>query len=537
MAAHSKRTAIGANAIVFTVLVLATLVVVNVGSIFLNGRSDLTEDGIYTLSPVSKKLVKHLKGELKVRLFVSKKLVAGLREVRQFVIDKLKDYQDASNGKFKWEVIHPGESDEAKKLAEQYRIPKVDAQTKRSGSKESREIYFGIVLSYKKPGAEEKFEVIPVIGWNVQKNLEYLLTERIHRLVKGRKKVLLVTGHHEVPPQQLKGLLKALNRYFKNYEVTQFNIRGAKAPPEDAVVALVIPPQQPWNDADRKKMNKFLMQGKHGALFLVEGMAIQKNRQQFQMQQMPKFFMAANTGLNDLLWKWGVKIQGNFVMDEGQRPLLVPSGRGQARIIFHPLLLNMYVSRKLRAPVTPFMASSLELKPAYVGRKVRPGAKFKIQPLLMTSPKAWTVKGPYVPNLRRKDHPPENAKRGQYVVGALVEGTLPSAYPGKGPKESAGVARLAVIGDFDLLARLGTVAGNMVFLQNLIDYLAQDETLVALRNKQVQERAMKLPESKGKRALLNAALILGMSLLLILFGVIRWHVRKSRRGSAGNALA
>ncbi len=535
MATQSK-TQLGINAITFTVLVVVTLVVLNIGSQYLYGRSDLTEDGLYTLSPVSKKLVKNLKGELKVRVFVSKKLVPGLDEVRQYLIDKLKDYRDASNGKFKWEIIHPEDSDQAKKLTEQYRIPKFDAQTKRSGSKESREIYFGIVISYKAKGQEEKFEVLPVIGWDIQKNLEYLLTERIHRLVKGRKKILLVTGHHEVPPKQMQGLLKALNKYFKNYEVVQYNIRGPKPPPKDAVVMLVIPPNTPWTTPDKQKLNSFLMKGGKGALFLVEGMALQKQRQQFQMQRMPTIMMPANHGLNDMLWKWGVKIQGNYVLDEGQRPLMIPGRGGRAQIIFHPSLLNIYVSRRLRAPVTPLLASSLELKRAYVGKKIKPGAKFKIQPLLMTSPKSWTVKGPYVPNLRRRDRPPEDAKRSPHVVGALVEGILPSAYPAKGPKESASRSRVVVIGDFDLLARLGTIAGNKVFLQNVMDFLAQDETLVALRNKQMQDRALVLPEEKGTRTLVKVALILGMPLLLIAFGVIRWQMRLSRRQRAGKQL-
>lgn len=535
MTTTSHRMKLGVNAIVYTALVGVTLVVLNVGGHYLSGRADLTEDGLYTLSPVSKNLVKSLPADLKIRVFVSKKLVAGLDEVRQYVIDKLKDYAEASNGRFKWEIVHPEESDSAKKLTEQYRIPKFDAQTARSGSKESREIYFGMSLSYKAPKAEkEEIEVLPVIGWNIQQNLEYLLTERIHRLVKGRKKILLVTGHDEAPAQQVEGLIKALNRFFQNYKVEQYNIRGGQPAPADAQVLLVIPPNTPWTDPDKQKLNAFLMQGK-GVLFLLEGMAVQKQRQQFQMQQMPTIMMPAEHGLNDLLGKWGVKVQGNFVMDEGQQPLMIRQGN-QAQVIFHPALLNIWVSRHLKAPITPMLASSLELTAAYVGQKIQPGKAFRVQPLLVSSEKAWTVTGPYVPNLQRRDRPPDNAKRGRYVVGALVEGKLPSAYPAQGPKESGSSSRMVVVGDFDILARLGTVAGNQVFLQNLVDWLAQDEALVKLRNKQMQERAMSMPESKGTRVLLQIALIIGLPLLLIAFGVIRWQIRVSRRQAASRAL-
>lgn len=528
MSTSSQRMKLGVNAITFTLLVVVTLVVLNVGGRYLHGRVDLTEDGLYTLSKVSKDLVRDLPADLKVRVFVSKKLVAGLDEVQKYVIDKLKDYADASKGRFKWDVVHPEESEATKKLTEQYRIPKFDAQTKRSGSKESREIHFGIAITYKAPKADkEEIEVLPVIGWNIQANFEYMLTERIHRLVKGRKKILLVTGHDEIPPQQTEGLLKALNRFFQNYRVEQYNIRGAEPPPTDAQVMMVIPPNTPWSDPEKRKLNAFLMQGK-GALFLVEGMAVQKQRQQMPQQQMPNIMMPAEHGLNDLLWKWGVKIQGNFVMDEGQQPLLIRQGQ-QAQLIFHPALLNIWVSRQLRAPVTPMLASSLELQGDLVGQKIQPGKSFRIQPLLVSSDKGWTVSGPYIPNLQRRDQPPEGAKRGSFVVGALVEGRLPSGYPEAGPKESMSSSRLVVIGDFDILARLGTVAGNQVFLQNILDWLAQDEALVKLRNKQMQERAMILPEAKGKRVLMQIGLIVGMPILLIAFGVIRWRLRLRRR--------
>ncbi|MFH2005034.1 MAG: Gldg family protein, partial [bacterium] len=381
---------------------------------------------------------------------------------------------------------------------------------------------------------KEEMEVIKALGWNIQRNLEYLLTERFYRLVKGRRKVVVATGHDEIPPKQMKPLLQMLGQFFTAYEVVQWNARGQAAPPADTAVMLVVSPQTPWTDSDKKKLNSFVMKGK-GVLFLVEGMALQKQRQQFQMQQMPPIMMPHQHGLNDLLWNWGVKIAGNFVLDEGQKPLLIRRGN-QAQVIYHPALLNMRVHSRLKAPVTPFLASSLDLKAAYVSKEIQPGKKFRVTPLLISSPRAWTVKGPYMFNPQRRDTPPEGAKRARYVIGATVEGILPTGVKGATPAESTKQARLVVIGDFDILKLAGAVPGNRILLQNLVDWLAQDETLVKLRNKQMQERALDLPESKVRRRLIYMANIVGVPLLLILFGLVRWQLRRSRRRSAHRQL-
>ncbi len=534
MANQTTRFQLGLNSILFTGLLVAALLLANVFGAYVRCQVDVTEDKLYTLSDASKKIVKEAKSPLKVRVFISRKLVAGLDEVRQYLVDTLDRYKDASSN-FTWELIHPEDSDAKERLAKEYGIRKATYQTKQTGSKESRELYFGLAISYKRPGADkEEMEVIPNLGWNIQKNLEYLLTERFHRLVRGRKKVALVTGHNEVPPKALSQLVKMLGQFFKAYEIVQYNIRGTKPPPADTEVMMVLSPKTPWTAAERKKLNSFVMQGK-GVLFLLEGMALQKQRQQFQMQRMPPIMMPHNTGLNDLLWKWGVKVAGNFVMDVGQKPLLIRRGR-QAQVIFHPALLNIRYSRRLKAPVTPFLASSLDLKAAYVSSKIQPGKKFRVSPILLTSPQAWTVKGPYMFNPQRRDRPPEGAKRARYVVAAMVEGTLPSAVPGSGPTESKSMSRLVVVGDFDLLKLAAAVPGNRIFLQNLVDWLASDETLVKLRNKQMQERELNLPSSKPKRYMIQLANILGMPILLVLFGIIWWRIRLSRRRTAAQEL-
>ncbi len=222
MANESTRLKIGINSILFTVLLVVSLVLINVFGAYARCQIDVTEDKLYTLSSASTKIVREAKSEIKVRVFVSRKLVAGLEEVRQYLVDTLDRYKDASRGKFKWELIHPEDSDSKEKLAKEYGIRKATDQTKQTGSKESRELYFGLAITYKAPGADkEEMEIIPNLGWNIQKNLEYLLTERFYRLVRGRKKVAVITGHNVVPPKAMGQLINMLAQFIGAYEIVQ----------------------------------------------------------------------------------------------------------------------------------------------------------------------------------------------------------------------------------------------------------------------------------------------------------------------------
>ena len=74
MAPARSKAKTGANAITFTVLVIAAVVAVNVISWRFGRRMDLTHDKVYTLSPASKELVRKLPDKLTIKAFISSDL-------------------------------------------------------------------------------------------------------------------------------------------------------------------------------------------------------------------------------------------------------------------------------------------------------------------------------------------------------------------------------------------------------------------------------------------------------------------------------
>ncbi len=539
--APASKFSIGLNAIVFGLLVVAGLVLLNVVASKVYKRADLTEDKLYTLSGASKKLVSNLPRPLHVKLFVSEKLLPGYRETAQYIEDLLDEYKNASNGKFHWEVIHPEVKEEYRKEADRYGIKPFVARAKSATALEARTITFGMAISYKRPGEDEKVEVLPRLFPGVERNIEYVISERIKRLTVHRKKILVLTGHGEFPMQQQNKIKDFLQQMFSQYTVETYSLKGKSNLPDNADIILVMTPKTPYTKDEVEKINRWIMKGK-AALFMLDGM-VRQQRQMMMQNRMPPIFMGAKNGLEGLLKTWGVTINQDIVMDHQLQ--LFPAGK---RVIFHPAIPAVRVPG-MKATITPFLASSISVDRAYLGKKT--DKPFHILPLFSTTPKAWTQKPPFIFNIQVKPKAPAGTKLKAYLLGVAVEGKLPSFTANEKkddkdaksgdkdaskqtstPKQSTKTARVVVIGDADMLWLSRQMPPNMIYLQNLMDWLAQDETLVKLRNKMAQDRTLDLPEDRSTLVLIKAANMLGLPLLVLLAGLILWMKRSASRRKA-----
>ncbi len=533
--APASKFSIGFNSILFGLLVVLGLVLFNYVASRVYKRADLTDDKLYTLSDAYKQLVKNLQRPLHVKLFVSEKLLPGYRETAQYIEDLLDEYKNASNGKFHWEVIHPEAKDEYRKEADRYGIKPFVARAKSATALEARTITFGMAISYKKPGKDEKTEVLPRLFPGVERNIEYVISERIKRLTVHRKKILVMTGHNEFPMQQQAKIKDYLQQMFSQYTVETYSLKGKSDLPDNADMILVMTPQTPYSKEEVAKINRWLMKGK-AALFMLDGM-VRQRRQMMMQNRMPPIFMGAKNGLEDLLKNWGVTINQDIVMDHQLQ--LFPVGK---RVIFHPAIPAIRVPG-MKATVTPFLASSISVNKAYLGKKT--DKPFHILPLLSTTAKAWTQKPPFIFNIQVKPKPPAGTKLEAYLIGVAVEGTLPSlpedasakkdakdAKKDATPKQSLKTARVVVIGDADMLWLSRQMPPNMLYLQNIMDWLAQDETLVKLRNKMAQDRTLDLPDDRSTIVLIKTANMLGLPLLVLLAGFVLWAKRRSSRRRA-----
>ena len=567
----TKKLRVGSNAVIFAALTVGVLVLANFLSVMLpRGRMDLTGDKSYTLSDASRQLVRNLPERIAVTAYITdpKDLPAPARHlerVGRYVRELLDEYAKASGGKLTWEAVDPGSAKDEKKrkdMEEEAQRAKVSKLTLRALSKEKLQLqsaYLGISLRY-----GENVEAIPQVMSD--EGLEYQISSLIKKLAFKKKKVAFTKGHGEPDFQHGISVLKeALSR---DYEVTQFELTGAAAVPDDIDALIVYGPKQKFDEKSQYVLDQWLMKGKPAALF-IDGMVMEQPRGQMPPgMSMPKMAQKNDVGLNDLLAAYGFKINEDLVFDRQNYygPVMYQGRMALANFPTFPLV----GPKELPAPealtfmrhqgimVFPF-ASSVEL----VGKP-----EGKVTPIARSTSASWRQTGFFM--LDPQNPPKETSEVGPFTFGYALQGRLKSAFaskpvpegapgaPAAAPlasgaepagqlKESQKEIRLLVVGDSDLAsddyARIFLQAPqfvpgygkNISFIINTVDWMAEDETLVPLRSKQVTTRLL---TSKTEWGPLVARLINNVFLPLgfIAYGVVRWRMRKSRRSKAAGTL-
>ncbi|HMF40392.1 MAG TPA: GldG family protein [Polyangia bacterium] len=533
-----QKLASASNASAYVLLAVGAVVLVNLIGTRLFGRLDLTENHVYTLAPGSKDIVAKLPDYLTVKAYISSKdLPPELKPVSSYVRDLLDDYKTYSKGKLRFEVYDPGDDKKIEEDAGQCKVQKLQVQVMRSQKFEVGAYYLGLCFQY-----QGKDEAIPQV--TQVEGLEYRISSLLKRMTQKKQKIAITNGHGESELAYLK--------HIEEFEVT--NVNPSSAPIPDDVDALIVAgPKQPFDDKGRHELDAFLMKGK-GVIFMVDGMAMQQPRGNMPPEMQgaaPKIGQANDTGLNELLEKYGFKIGADFVLDQPKvpGPIDLPDGRKMLANVPVYVGVKTNVDDKdlslmdhIGALVFPF-PSSVELVGPLAGGKPAAG---KLWTIAKTTPTAWKATGMFFFSPTTKIE--EGKEKGAYGLAYAYQGPLKSAYPspaaqagmsspdqaGQPPSESKKPVRLLVIGDSDFASEEYLQIGRYIpvyqegpqMLLNAMGWATEDEALTPVRTKTLTARPIEVPGSAFAWQVVNIA---GVPIAFVMFGVLRWRLRRARR--------
>jgi ABC-type uncharacterized transport system involved in gliding motility auxiliary subunit len=276
------------------------------------------------------------------------------------------------------------------------------------------------------------------------------------------------------------------------------------------------------------------------------------------MPSQPKIGQATDSGLSEILEKYGFKVGQDFVLDNVQNVPGPVEYAGRHMIASLP----MYVGVKTEEPddhsfsvlaginalVFPY-SSSVDLVGPLAGGKVPSGGK--LWTLAKSSPNAWKQTGFFFFSPTTKVTPKDTDPRGSYGLAYAYQGPLKSAYPPPAPAaagmstpdqpnaatgESRKPVRLVVVGDSDFasdeylqFSRVFPIyEGGARMLLNSIGWTLEDEALTPVRTKTVAARPIQIDSDK-KVAVIRYGNTVGVPLLFIGFGIVRWRLRRARR--------
>ena len=546
LAARKKKTeSRRQQAIVRALLLFGILVLINVISINIFFRIDLTGNKIYTLSSASKTLVNNLDDKLVVKAYFTDNLPSPYNNTRRYLKEILDDYKNYSNGNFQYEIISPSDEQELEKDAQKFGIQPVQVQTFKDDRAEAMKAYMGIVFLY---GGKQ--ETLPFIG-NTQ-NLEYEITGVIKRMTeKELKKVGVLTGA-DIPGVDKMGTANQL--ISKYYSFTNVDALKNNPIPSDIAVLIVNTPkpqqqqqmmmqqqQAPVQIPENFKfaVDQYIMNGGK-VIFLLNKVMI-ASQQQFQFAQ------STNIGVEDMLESYGIKVNNNIIRDKECAYVSVPVQQGplqfytQIPFPYYPKIININQELPAFSGIGQvFLSFTSSIDTTTAGPK-----GLKVTPLLTTSEKTGEDKELAVIQATGKMPPDSMFRLKNLPVGVIYTGVYNSFYNGKPVpadtvqgslaaltqiKNQSPETKVIVIGNGDFpMDEFRGPAENIIFLSNMIDYLTDDVGLSEIKMKDANPKPLKSDVEDSAKKIVKYGIIVLPPAIVLLYGIFRWRKRKTAK--------
>lgn len=516
--------------IIDLVILIAILIFVNLISLTVFKRFDLSKGKIYSLSSSSKAAVKELDDRLVIKAYFSKNMPGEYADSRRFVQDILSEYQAYSHGNLKFEFLDPADAQELKKEAQQNGIMPVSMRVIENDKLEIREVYMGLVFHY-----QDKKDSLPMIK-NTQ-GLEYDVTGKIKKITSnGLKKIAIYdpenTSSQQIPGQPPSGNFTTIIQFLsESYEVSKIDLTNMIEDDIEAIIVAGI--KDSLEISQLVNLDQFLMQGGNIILF--------QDRINANIQQMSAQLIESD--LFRLLYTYGISIRPNLLLDAQCGKVTVQQQRGMFRMqtpVSYPFfpIINNVNKNNIMVKNLDYMqlVFASEIDTTTIGKKV------SFEPLLYTSSNSGEVTMPqldisYMPYMNKDltkmliDEPK--------IVAGIYSGEFVSNFIDHTKEDNAvgstDTGRILLVTDSDFIkegAGAG-VPGNRDFVLNAVDYMVSDDSLIEIRSRETQFTPLK--EIKpGTKKFVRWLNILSPSLLLILLGFLHYRKELKRRKHIGD---
>lgn len=571
--AMRRQTRLSSESALFLLVLGAALVLVNVLGFFgVKLRGDTTEAAVFSLSKGSKRLASSLDDTMEIRAYFSTELPPPFNAMGRYVRDLLSEYRDASGGKIVVRFVDPT-TDEHKAAAERDGIDRVSDQKLEADSFSVQEGYRGISFHYL--GDTKSIRRV-----DTTEGLEYEITQTIKQLIGEKTSVGVLTGYDG--PTLEKGL-SSLKQHLPTYELKP--VSADTEIPKDLRAVLIVHPEKTISETTLRYLDQFVMRG--GSLGIWGGGIKVEMNQGTKPTASP-----IESGLNTLLEKWGVEIENRIVADaqcgRARMPTNIP---GLAIPVPYPPVPIIGFDEQQRKHPALFRINNIGLPYAVrlaLNDNLKGEKEVTRTVLARSTESAWLMEGDTI-DLEARERWDVPGYNGPYVVGVGIEGKLPSAFanvavsaPADSPEAAAPKidapakaeksARVLVFGSGYFMRDeflpppqpgANQFSGGVAFALNGIDWLAQDNDLIEIRAKTVEDPALEVPlkvreaestirdavaeqdETKAKqafetrkaamtawddkKALYRWGNTLAIPVAFALFGVVRWRLRRARK--------
>lgn len=548
-------------------LLLASIILICIISNQFFLRLDLTSDKRYTLSPATHNILGDLDEVVYVRVYLDGDLPVGFRRMRTAIREMLDEFRVVSRHHIHYEFIDPSGIDDNAVREDLFvqlhdkglRPTNIDI-TERGGGRSQKLVFPGAIISYK--GMEMPVNLLrnnPSLQAeenlnNSVQGLEYELISSLQSLIKPEtKKIAFLEGHGELDELLVSGISSVISR---SYDIYRGQIDGRNLQSLDDYHALIIAkPLHPFSEVEKYVIDQYIMKGGR-VMWFIDPVSIDLDSLTYASEAIA---LINDLNLDDQLFRYGVRLNPNLVMDRNCLliPLNVALAGEEARFVPAPWYFSPLLAGNDNHPVTKGL-TYVKSEFASVIDTVATSSSVSREVLLHSSRHTRVLNAPLMVSLdmARKELSPADFNMSRQPVAVLLEGRFPSLFANRmisgiigmddpAFRESGEETRMLVVADGDIIRNDITVAGgrpeplplgydrysgrtfgNSEFIMNAINYLLDEEGLMALRTRELQLRLLdrsKVREQRTRWQIINMVLPVA---LVLFFGVLYNWTRK-----------
>ena len=482
---------------------LGLVVVTNLLGGNIGGRVDLTRESLYTLSPGSKVTLDNLSDLVTLKLFISDELPSELQPTLRDVRDLISDMNRAGGDNLVVENLNPGDDLDIAAEARSLGIIENEFNVLRDDEFEVRRGWFGLALLY-----ADQQEVIPFISGTA--DLEFRIASAISVMTTDKRpSVAFLTGLGALGENELPSLGRAL---MERYEVTSLDLSqegDLGLDPENMDLVILAGPKEPVSEKKVNEIENFISEG-GGALILVD---------KHQISLETPTTSLVTTGLEEFLQRQGIGVDEGLVMDYGSNSNISMGPQGLFNVVRPYPLWPIGLKGSLHATTRDLNGLSAGWATAItIADSVE-----NIERLWITT-EAGGIQPPnslIMPDALLQPDPDgfQTVTLAVAIGGGETEPTTNDVREG----------RIIVVGDVDFLEEsfIQVSPDNLIFAENAIDWLAQDEALIAIRSKTRTPPPIVFT-SDFQKASLRWGNLIGVPLIIVIYGVMKVTGRRRR---------
>lgn len=496
---------------------------------------------------------------------------------------------DKNYGKLEFEHLDPSTDEDLETQTAHYNILKLKWPALSDGKIPPGQGAIGLVLEHGKKVAEiPLIQVLqlPLIGRHYElvdlKDMEEIINKTVESLIHINEDLGYLTSHGSLDlrgaspagmgARQEDSLANFRSLASQNYSLKEIDLKADRIP--DGLNCLVLAgPRDKFTDYELFQIDQFLMGGGNLALFLDPFDEVVPQQQSFAMNQ-PARYVPLNTGLEKLLAHYGLRTKKSYVLDENCYRQRLPAqfGGGERPIYFAPIIKNEFINDDINFMSAIKGLVAMKISPLDLDEDQLEKNGLRALRLFSSSEASWEMKGRINLNPMTIQPPQPDEEKKSFPLAYIVEGEFPSYFAGKPiPEKTAeesaealesekeeetqaetqktdvDLSKIEGEGEFLPRGRPGRIfltgssemlkdtmldekgrSPNAMFIMNVLDFINNREDIAVMRSK--EQRFNPLDETGGgTRTFVKSFNIVGLPALVVLFGLLTWFRRASRK--------